>query len=198
MHAQVRSNASRSPVSYNAFDPKLQLWVAAYLYRYYVDMHESLYGPLDDGRAADAIYLDARTARHHASRSREAHVAGRTAPRSTSSGSARWIELRFDPPVPQSTFAGSQALVFLPCAAFGLSAGHFNLFATTGFLSCRGFREHMGSVVVPPAQQRRFEWLLGGLRLADRVIPQRSVGSWLPALPVGHAGPRPPRQNAIV
>jgi uncharacterized protein (DUF2236 family) len=46
-------------VSYNAFDPKLQLWVAACLYRYYVDMHESLYGPLDDD-AADAIYLDAR------------------------------------------------------------------------------------------------------------------------------------------
>jgi len=54
----VRSNAS-SPVSYNAFDPELQLWVAACLYRYYVDMHESLYGPLDD-EAADAIYLDAR------------------------------------------------------------------------------------------------------------------------------------------
>src|ERR1700733_5597492 len=59
VHALVRSSAS-SPVSYNAFDPNLQLWVAACLYRYYVDMHESLYGPLDDG-AADAVYRDART-----------------------------------------------------------------------------------------------------------------------------------------
>ena len=38
-HAQVRST-ERSPVSYNAFDPRLQLWVAACLYRYFVDQHE--------------------------------------------------------------------------------------------------------------------------------------------------------------
>ena len=58
VHAQVRSSPS-SPLSYNAFDPNLQLWVAACLYRYYIDMHESLYGPLDD-EAADAIHQDAR------------------------------------------------------------------------------------------------------------------------------------------
>ena len=46
-HRQVRSTSS-SPVSYNAFDPGLQLWVAACLYRYFVDQHEFLYGPLDD------------------------------------------------------------------------------------------------------------------------------------------------------
>lgn len=57
-HAQVRSTTS-SPVRYNAFDPKLQLWVAACLYRYYIDQHEFLYGPLDD-EAADAVYQDAR------------------------------------------------------------------------------------------------------------------------------------------
>jgi uncharacterized protein (DUF2236 family) len=34
VHALVRSQKS-SPVSYNAFDPRLQLWVAACLYRYY-------------------------------------------------------------------------------------------------------------------------------------------------------------------
>jgi uncharacterized protein (DUF2236 family) len=36
-HAQVRSTAA-SPVSYNAFDPELQLWVAACLYRGFVDV----------------------------------------------------------------------------------------------------------------------------------------------------------------
>ena len=55
-HRQVRSTSS-SPVSYNAFDPKLQLWVAACLYRYFVEQHEFLYGPLDD-EAADAVYRD--------------------------------------------------------------------------------------------------------------------------------------------
>src|SRR5581483_4336666 len=58
VHKQVRSTA-QSPVSYNAFDPKLQLWVAACLFRYYVDQHELLYGPLDDD-AADAVYQDAK------------------------------------------------------------------------------------------------------------------------------------------
>ncbi len=43
---RVRSTTS-SPVSYNApFDPKLRLWVAACLYRYFVDQHEFLCGPL--------------------------------------------------------------------------------------------------------------------------------------------------------
>src|SRR6185436_3204691 len=58
VHALVRSTGS-SPVSYNAFDPRLQLWVAACLYRYYVDQHEFLYGPLDDA-SADAVYQDAK------------------------------------------------------------------------------------------------------------------------------------------
>ena len=58
VHALVRSKAS-SPLSYNAFDPRLQLWVAACLYRYYIDQHEFLYGSLDD-EAADAVYQDAR------------------------------------------------------------------------------------------------------------------------------------------
>src|ERR1700684_2000986 len=49
-HRQVRSSPS-SPVSYNAFDPALQLWVAACLYRYFVDQHEVLYGRLDDATA---------------------------------------------------------------------------------------------------------------------------------------------------
>src|SRR5271156_6289232 len=57
-HAQVRSTP-QSPLSYNAFDPKLQLWVAACLYRYFIDQHEFLYGPLDDA-TADAVYQDGK------------------------------------------------------------------------------------------------------------------------------------------
>ncbi|WP_026918189.1 oxygenase MpaB family protein [Gordonia shandongensis] len=41
-HAQIRST-SESPVEYNAFDPALQLWVAACLYRGWEDM-QRLYG----------------------------------------------------------------------------------------------------------------------------------------------------------
>jgi uncharacterized protein (DUF2236 family) len=55
-HAQVRNDPeSRSPVAYNAMDPRLQLWVAACLYYGTVDVIERMHGPLDDA-TADALY----------------------------------------------------------------------------------------------------------------------------------------------
>jgi uncharacterized protein (DUF2236 family) len=56
-HRQVRSGPN-SPVKYNAFDPKLQLWVAAAIAWGVRDLAERLHGPLDD---------DAREALHQAS-----------------------------------------------------------------------------------------------------------------------------------
>ena len=44
-HAQVRSDES-SPVAYNAFDPALQLWVAACLYWGAVDLVTRMHGPI--------------------------------------------------------------------------------------------------------------------------------------------------------
>jgi uncharacterized protein (DUF2236 family) len=49
-HAQVRST-DRSPVSYNAFDRELQLWVAACLARGARDLVETLHGPLSPDEA---------------------------------------------------------------------------------------------------------------------------------------------------
>jgi uncharacterized protein (DUF2236 family) len=54
-HAQVRSGAA-SPVRYNAFDPQLQLWVAACLYWGTVDLYTRLHGPVEDEARADAFY----------------------------------------------------------------------------------------------------------------------------------------------
>lgn len=45
-HARVRSTPD-SPVSYNAFDPKLQLWVAACLYKGWEDMQRIYGDPAD-------------------------------------------------------------------------------------------------------------------------------------------------------
>jgi uncharacterized protein (DUF2236 family) len=164
VHALVRSNGS-SPVSYNAFDPKLQLWVAACLYRYYVDMHESLYGPLDDV-AADAVYQDARKL------GTTLQVREAMWPADRAAFDEFWKRsldrLRIDPPV-REHLHGVASMAFLP-APLRLLAGPFNLFATTGFLPTE-FREHMG-LSWTVAQQRRFDWLLNGLRVADRVIPR--------------------------
>ncbi|MEV0295273.1 oxygenase MpaB family protein [Nocardia sp. NPDC050710] len=49
-HRGVRSN-SESPVDYNAFDPRLQLWVAACLYWGITDLEQRLHGPLDEDTA---------------------------------------------------------------------------------------------------------------------------------------------------
>ncbi|RAU98957.1 oxygenase MpaB family protein [Mycolicibacter senuensis] len=164
-HRQVRSTPE-SPVRYNAFDPRLQLWVAACLYRYFVDQHEFLHGPLDDA-AADAIYADAKKLGTTLQVSNEMWPADRAA------FDEYWKrsldELRIDPPVREHLY-GVASMVFLPWPL--RLAGPLNLFATTGFLPAE-FRQLM-TLDWSASQQRRFEWLLSALRLADRLIPQRA------------------------
>ena len=58
-HAQVRSTPD-SPVSYNAFDPALQLWVAACLYKGGVDVYRTFIGELSE-EDADRHYREAMT-----------------------------------------------------------------------------------------------------------------------------------------
>ena len=53
-HARVRSTES-SPVSYDAMDADLQLWVAACLYHGFEDVYRAFVGPLDPG-AAEEVY----------------------------------------------------------------------------------------------------------------------------------------------
>jgi uncharacterized protein (DUF2236 family) len=60
-------------------------------------------------------------------------------------------------------------MAFLPLP-LRLLAGPFNLFATTGFLPAE-FRNHMG-LRWTAGQQRRFDWLVTALRIADSVIPR--------------------------
>ncbi|OHV03884.1 oxygenase MpaB family protein [Mycobacterium talmoniae] len=164
-HRQVRSTPS-SPVSYNAFDPRLQLWVAACLYRYFVDQHEFLHGPLDDA-AADAVYADAKRLGTTLQVRDDMWPADRVA------FDEYWKrmldELRIDPPV-RAHLRGVASMVFLPWPL--RLAGGFNLFATTGFLTPQ-FRALM-QLDWSAAQQRRFEWLLTALRLADRLIPHQA------------------------
>lgn len=167
-HAQVRSGAT-SPVAYNAFDPTLQLWVAACLYRYYIDQHEYLYGPLDDADA-DVVYTDAKRL------GTTLQVRESMWPPDRVAFDEYWKrsldELRIDPPV-RDHLRGVASLAFLPWPV-RVVAGPFNLFATTGFLPAE-FRALM-ALPWTAGQQRRFEWLLAALRLADRLIPH---AAWL-------------------
>jgi len=167
-HRQVRSTSS-SPVAYNAFDPKLQLWVASCLYRYFVDQHEFLHGPLDleDPAGAESVYHDAKRL------GTTLQVPERMWPPDLAAFDEYWKrsldELRIDPPV-REHLHGVASMAFLPLPLRALG-GPFNLFATTGFLAPE-FRAMM-ELQWSQAQQRRFEWLLTALRLADRLIPHR-------------------------
>ncbi|MEU1996105.1 oxygenase MpaB family protein [Nocardia gamkensis] len=58
-HRPVHSTAS-SPVRYNAFDPALQLWVAACLHWGAQDLYERMHGPMDEATADAFYYLAAR------------------------------------------------------------------------------------------------------------------------------------------
>jgi uncharacterized protein (DUF2236 family) len=165
-HRQVRSTPS-SPVSYNAFDPGLQLWVAACLYRYFIDQHEFLHGPLDDA-AADAVYQDGKRLGTTLQVRDSMWPANRVAFEDYWKRSLE--DLKIDPPV-REHLHGVAAMAFLPWPLRSL-AGPFNLFATTGFLPPE-FRSLM-RLEWSESQQRRFEWLLSVLRLADRLIPHQA------------------------
>lgn len=54
-HAQVRSTET-SPVTYNALNPELQLWVAACLYYGTLDLFEKMHGPINDEAESDRFY----------------------------------------------------------------------------------------------------------------------------------------------
>ena len=56
-HAPVSGDGSADAPPYSAFDPHLQLWVAATLYDTATRVHELIYGPLDDA-AADELYAE--------------------------------------------------------------------------------------------------------------------------------------------
>ncbi len=183
-HRQVRSTAS-SPVSYNAFDPGLQLWVAACLYRYFVDQHEYLHGPLDEA-TADAVYLDARRL------GTTLQVREAMWPPDRAAFDDYWkralADLRIDPPV-REHLRGVAAMAFLPWPLRAI-AGPFNLFATTGFLPPE-FRDHdaVGLVRIPATAIRVVTCRPAGGRPTDS---PPSVDRRLPALSVGYARARAP------
>ncbi|MFF9565376.1 oxygenase MpaB family protein [Leifsonia sp. NPDC014704] len=56
-HAPVRGTIAADGSAYNAFDPELQLWVAATLYQTVMDLHRRVFGPLTPAQA-DSAYED--------------------------------------------------------------------------------------------------------------------------------------------
>jgi uncharacterized protein (DUF2236 family) len=170
VHHQVYSTGN-SPVKYSGNDPQLQLWVAACLYRWFVDQYELLYGPLPEEQA-DAIYQDAATL------GTTLNVRPHMWPADRTEFERYWNDqipsIRIDPVVREHLLAIAD-LSFLrghvgPVGSMvHRTLGKPYLFMTTGSLP-QPFRDEMG-LSWSPAHQRAFDRIRHVVALADRVAP---------------------------
>ena len=162
-HAHVRSTAD-SPVRYNAFDPQLQLWVAACLYRGMIDVHTLLHGPPGEA-VGDAIYHECRRVGTTLQVPEQMWPADRAA--FERYWDAALAEVRIDPPV-RDYLDRLMALDYLPrplSAAFG----PVNRFLTAGFLP-PPFRAQM-QVSWTQRDQQVFAVLIELVAVVNRLLP---------------------------
>ena len=167
-HAQVYSTPD-SPVQYNAFDPELQLWVAACMYKGGLDVYRTFIGEMDDEQAD----------RHY----REGMALGATLqvppeiwPADRAAFDRYWDEslgkVHIDDAVRDYLYPIAVARMrgrALPGRLRRLPES-VALLITSGFLPQR-FRDEM-RLPWDPAKQRRFDRLMAALRTVNRVMPR--------------------------
>jgi uncharacterized protein (DUF2236 family) len=160
-HRPVHSDAA-SPVKYNAFDPALQLWVAACLYWGTVDIIERLHGPLP-GADADALY------RFGARFGTTLQVRPEMWPADRAAFDRYWNDtlatLSIDEPVRQYL----RALMTDQHLPRLLRSPRFTSWVTTGFLP-QPFRDEM-KLTWTEADQRRFDTFLRRTGAVLRRLP---------------------------
>ena len=163
-HAPVHVDGSAEHPGYSAFDPQLQLWVAATLYDSAIDMHERIYGPLDDA-SAERVY------REYAVLGTALQVPEGLWPADRAAFRRYWNEqlqlLRTD----ESTRRVAQALLHPRVAPLWLKlAMPIARLATAGLLPPR-VREAF-ELNWSAARQRRFDALLGVVRAVYPRLPR--------------------------
>jgi uncharacterized protein (DUF2236 family) len=167
-HAQVFSTED-SPVSYNAFDRDLQLWVGACLYKGGVDVYRMFVSEMDE-ETADRHYRDGRAL------ATMLQVPEQMWPENRAAFDRYWQrsldEIHIDDTVREYLYpiAVSRMKGFrLP----GLMQ-HFNesvaLLITTGFLPQR-FRDEM-KLEWNPVKQREFDRLMAAIRMTNNLAPR--------------------------
>lgn len=170
-HVAVRSGPE-SPVKYNAFDPELQLWVAACLYVGVRDMRQAFLGPMSE---VDEDGLYAYCSRLGTS----LQVPADRWPADREAFENYWAEglarVQYDEPVRQHLLAIVDLEMIPRWMRWGNRA--VNRLATVGFLPPE-FREAMG-LTWTAADRRRFERLVRAARFGSRLLPR-----WVRLLPV--------------
>jgi uncharacterized protein (DUF2236 family) len=165
VHRQVRSGPG-DPVRYNAFDPNLQLWVAACIYRGFEDAYEVLYGP-PPAELFDVVY------RHGARVATMLQVPPSLWPPDRAAFAAYWAEAEAHIAMDDVTraylydFAG---LGFLPWPVPRLF-GWYHRAVTAGFLPA-AFRQELG-LPWGSREQRAFALNRRVLRIANALTPPR-------------------------
>lgn len=167
-HAQVYST-DESPVRYHAFDPELQLWVAACLYKGFEDGYEALNGRMPN-HVREAAYAASEPL------GTTLQVKPEMWPRTRAEFQQYWDEaveeVSVDDTIRESLMAIAD-LKFLP-RPLNAAFGPLNRFLTTGFL--------------PPEfrRQMRLRWTARDQRRFDRLMSATGA--------VATRSPRPLRQ----
>jgi uncharacterized protein (DUF2236 family) len=167
-HAEVYSTPD-SPVEYNAFDPDLQLWVAACLYKGWVDFYRMFVGELDEDDA-DCHYRDGIAL------GTTLQVPPEMWPPDRAAFDRYWQQqldkVHIDDTVRDYLYpiaVGRVRGVPLP-AVVRRQPEKLGLLITTGFLPQR-FREEM-HLAWDAARQRQFDRLISVLRTANNMMPR--------------------------
>jgi uncharacterized protein (DUF2236 family) len=164
IHRHVRSGPG-DPVRYNAFDPKLQLWVAACIYRGFEDSYAALYGPPPPD-LLDLIY------RHGARLATTLQVPAAMWPADRAAFESYWAEaearIEMDD-VTRSYLYDFAGLGFLPWPVPRLF-GWFHRAVTAGFLPA-AFRRELG-LPWGDRERRAFALNLRFLRIANALTPR--------------------------
>jgi uncharacterized protein (DUF2236 family) len=166
-HAQVYST-EESPMSYNAFDPELQMWVGACMYKGIIDIHKIFVGEVDDAAAAqlfsEGIALGTML-----------QVPREMWPADQAAFDRYWDEsmdkVHIDDRVRDFLWpiaAGRVRGAKIP-AAVQRKLDDFNLLITTGFLPQR-FRDEM-RLEWDDIKQRRFDRLMKRIRFVNDMLP---------------------------
>lgn len=167
-HAQVYSTPD-SPVSYNAFDPELQLWVAACIFKGGIDIYRIFVGELDE-EEADRLYREAAAVGSTLQVPEEMWPADRAAFDKYWQESLDQIHIddavrEFLYPIAVARIKG----VWLP-SWIREPIESLNLLITSGFLPQR-FRDEMG-LSWDDGKQRNFDQLMAAIAAVNNLMPK--------------------------
>ncbi len=167
-HAEVYSTPD-SPVPYNAFDPELQLWVAACIFKGGIDIYRTFVGEIPEDEA-DRIYRDGMSI------GTTLQVPPEMWPPDRAAFDRYWEEsleqVHIDDSVREFLYPIAVARIKgVPLPDWlRTPLESFNLLITTGFLPQR-FRDEM-RLPWDDAQQQRFDRLMAVIGAVNGVLPK--------------------------